>query len=138
MRVALIASHRDPHSAGIVDAGLCHGACGLGHLFNTLFQTTGNSDFADAARAWFSRALEMRQPKDGLAPFPAWFPPPYDVFLRKDSHGFLVGAAGIGLALLAAIGPFPPAWDRLLLMAGPRNGYGGGRPQSAGWWSTRS
>jgi lantibiotic biosynthesis protein len=29
--------------------------------------------------------------------------------------GFLTGAAGIGLALLAAVSPVEPEWDRLLL-----------------------
>lgn len=33
--------------------------------------------------------------------------------------GFLTGAAGIGLALLAAVAPVKPEWDRLLLVSIP-------------------
>jgi hypothetical protein len=35
----------------------------------------------------------------------------------QDDPGFLTGAAGVGLALLAATTPVEPAWDRLLLTA---------------------
>ena len=40
----------------------------------------------------------------------------------RDEPGFLTGAAGIGLALLAALFPVEPAWDRVLLASipGPR------------------
>lgn len=33
--------------------------------------------------------------------------------------GFLTGAAGIGLALLGAVSPVEPSWDRLLLCSVP-------------------
>ncbi|MBI3726400.1 hypothetical protein HY251_20940, partial [bacterium] len=34
-----------------------------------------------------------------------------------DDPGFLTGASGIGLALLAASTDLEPAWDRLLLLS---------------------
>jgi hypothetical protein len=37
-----------------------------------------------------------------------------------DNAGFLMGASGIGLALLAAIGSIEPTWDRVLLTAVPQ------------------
>jgi hypothetical protein len=37
--------------------------------------------------------------------------------------GFLMGAAGIGLALLAAATSVEPEWDRLLLLSS-RSGHG--------------
>ena len=32
-----------------------------------------------------------------------------------DLPGVLEGAAGVGLVLLAAVSPVPPAWDRIFL-----------------------
>ena len=82
----------------VTDAGLCHGAAGLAHVFNRIHQTTGDEACADAARRWSSRALDML--KQGAEPSQA---------------GFLSGSAGVGLALLAATSSIEPAWDRLLL-----------------------
>ena len=43
------------------DAGLCHGAAGLAHLYNRMFQASRDERFAAAARCWFQRTLELRQ-----------------------------------------------------------------------------
>ena len=103
------ASRRD-----VVDASLCHGAAGLGHLFNRMHQSTGDRACADAARRWFARALDMRT-REGLAGFG------YRARQRdpdselRDDPGLITGIAGVGLALLGAITTVEPAWDRLLL-----------------------
>ena len=123
--------------SGVIDAGLCHGAAGLGHVFNRLFQATGEKRLALAAREWFSVALNMparpaapillpqsklfgktmEMPADGIAGFSAWT---YSEALGWHwiaDRGFLTGAAGIGLALMAAIGRHEPTWDRVLLLS---------------------
>src|ERR1700720_2455791 len=117
------AARRRPGRSGRQDACLCHGAAGNGHLFNRLYQATGEPSFAAAARWWFGRALALRRPGTGLAGFsyrvaddrgePTLFPAP----------GFLDGAAGTGLALLAAITSVPPEWDRLLLVSFPAGSF---------------
>src|SRR5262249_12379647 len=53
LAVALRAAARPPDQAGVQDAGLCHGAAGLGHLFNRLYQATGEPRLAEAACFWF-------------------------------------------------------------------------------------
>ena len=55
----MAAAKRPRGFSGVVDAGLCHGAAGLGHVFNRLFQATGEQRLALAAREWFSVALDM-------------------------------------------------------------------------------
>jgi lantibiotic modifying enzyme len=57
--LAVAAAKRPLGFSGVVDAGLCHGAAGLGHVFNRLFQATGEQRLAVAAREWFSLALDM-------------------------------------------------------------------------------
>lgn len=117
--VARAAATRCSAEKSIVDAGLCHGSTGLLHLFNRLHQATGDPDLAEAARYWFERTLELRRPGEGVGGFPAWDIDADRKLGWRFDPGFLTGAAGIGLALLAAATPIEPAWDRLLLVSIP-------------------
>jgi lantibiotic modifying enzyme len=117
--VARRAAGRPPDQAGVMDAGLCHGAAGLGHLFNRLFQATGDPSFAEAARAWFERALLMRRPGRGVGGYEAWQPGDDGAPAWVADPGLLTGSVGIALALLAATTAIEPAWDRMLLVAIP-------------------
>jgi hypothetical protein len=98
---------------------LCHGACGRGHVFNRLYHTTGEALFAEAAIYWFELALAVRTAGRGTGGFLV------DEQRRDGAllnvRGFLMGAAGLGLALTAACCDDEPQWDRLLLLSGRRN-----------------
>jgi hypothetical protein len=118
LAIARAAAARPADTAGVRDAGLCHGAAGLGHLFNRLYHAVGDPCFAEAARFWFRRCLEMRKPGRGVAGFSRhWRQDGADIW-QKDP-GLLTGAAGIALALLAAITDIEPKWDRVLLATIP-------------------
>ena len=107
LAIAAHAASAAPEDAGVQGMGLCHGAFGLAHLYNRIYQAGGDELFADAARLWYRLGLEARVAgQDWPSVWGA------DV-------GFLTGAAGIGLALLAAVTPVEPEWDRLLLVAIP-------------------
>jgi lantibiotic biosynthesis protein len=108
------AARRDPARAGVRDAGVCHGAAGLAHLFNRLSQATGDRELAEAARRWLEAALAFRKPGAGLGGFLAHRPGPTGEVGWRVDPGLLTGAAGIGLALLAATTAVEPGWDRLL------------------------
>jgi lantibiotic biosynthesis protein len=99
---------------GVIDAGLCHGAAGLGHVFNRLFQASGDRVLAEAARFWLDRAVDMREPGRGVAGYEASragnAPPDVDA-------GLLEGAAGIALSLLGGVAAIEPAWDRMLMLS---------------------
>lgn len=114
LEIALGAAACPVDKAGVVDAPLCHGAAGLGHLFNRLYQATGEERLAEAARFWFEHVFGLRRPGQGVAGFGSqeqerWVP----------SAGLLTGATGIGLALLGATTSCEPAWDRFMLLAVP-------------------
>jgi hypothetical protein len=119
LSVARRAAERPSDEAEIFDAGLCHGAAGLGHLFNRLYQATGDSRLREASQFWFQRTLELRRPEGSIAGFAAWGPGPDGSLNWTDDPGFLTGAAGIALALLAAATAVEPAWDRALLVSVP-------------------
>ncbi len=125
-RVALDAATRPEAESGIVDAGLCHGSAGLGHLFNRCHQITGEAPLAEAARSWFRRALEMRRSGVGVGGYLAYSSPPGGDPEWLEVRGLLEGAAGIALALLAAVSAVEPAWDRVLMTSTrPVNGHRG-------------
>jgi hypothetical protein len=118
--LAVAAARRPADRVGVVDAGLCHGAAGLAHQFNRLYQATGVAELRAAACAWIDRALALRG-DHGIAGFASHDPDPADrarVTWVADP-GFLQGAAGIGLALLAADTALEPTWDRALLLSLP-------------------
>lgn len=104
---------------GIADAGVCHGAAGNGHIFNRLYQATREQVFLDAARFWFEKTLALRRPGEGVAGFLTWSGGVKGEPEWKSDSGFLSGAAGVGLALLAASESGEPEWDRPLLVAAP-------------------
>jgi hypothetical protein len=121
--IGLHSAARPESTALIRDAGLCHGAAGLGHLFNRLYQSTGEERFAESARFWLERALGFQEPGEGVAGFRAWeVNPETRAPGWRPEIGFLEGAAGIGLALLGAISSVEPAWDRVLLLSVRRPG----------------
>ena len=119
IRIAQTAAARPPDQAGVSDTGLCHGTAGLGHLFNRLFQATGEPKLQEAARFWLERTLALRVPGQGVAGFAAMTVGRDDKPCWVAEPGILMGGAGIALALLAAVTPLEPAWDRMLLVAIP-------------------
>lgn len=113
-RLALGVAARRFEDTPAPDAGICHGAAGIGHVFNRLYQATGEEPLGDAARAWLSQAVAMREPGLGIGGYRM-----FQSGKKYDHPGARIGAGGVGLALLAAISPVPPEWDRLLLASSP-------------------
>lgn len=113
LAVALHDCARPLAGTGVVDPCICHGAAGLGHVYNRLYQARGEEKLGAAARSWFERTLDMRRPGAGIAGYAGWWPESEE---WRAEPGLLTGVAGIGLALLAAISPVSPDWDRPMLL----------------------
>jgi class I lanthipeptide synthase len=120
LELARRAAARVTEAPEIKDACLCHGTAGVAHLFNRLFQASGDPALGDAARFWALRTLEVRQPGVGIAGFSAWRLDEQGREGWRDDPGLLNGAAGVGLALLAAATGLEPAWDRVMLTSIPQ------------------
>lgn len=112
---ALSAAARPQHLTRVMDPGLCHGAGGAAHFFNRLYQATGEERLAAAARSWYESALGFRQPGLGVAGFRSWASDGSGEQSWRDDPALLEGASGTALALLAAVSPVEPGWDRLFL-----------------------
>lgn len=104
---------RSFESSQVTDAGLCHGAAGVAHLFNRLSQASGDAELARAADRWFARTLELRR-TDAVAGWPRGLPSA-GTMTWEPATDLLTGATGVALALHAAISPIEPGWDQLLL-----------------------
>ncbi|MFJ9821725.1 lanthionine synthetase C family protein [Streptomyces sp. NPDC101151] len=89
------AARRHPHNA----PGLCHGLAGLLHITSRFAHDTKDPELTRAATELTEHLLAS------------------DDFVAAGGPGFLDGAAGVTLALLAAATDTPPDWDRSLLLA---------------------
>ncbi|MFE0044304.1 lanthionine synthetase C family protein [Streptomyces albireticuli] len=101
---ALKAAHRRPPArrrAGTAP-GLCHGMAGLLQITLRFAHDTGDADFSAAAVELTRRLLTWCEKDRAFA---------------EEGPGFLDGAAGVVLALLAAATDAAPAWDRALLLS---------------------
>lgn len=97
----------------ITEYGVCHGAAGNAHLYARLYNYTGEDAFAEAAKQWLRRALEMAYHKDGLAGFKVLSPNGKYV----NSINFLNGISGLGLVLISAIAVKAPTWDKCIMLS---------------------
>jgi lantibiotic modifying enzyme len=122
MEIARRAADRAPDQSGVMDAGLCHGAAGLAHVFNRMFQASGESWLGDAAEFWFGQTLDMRRPGEGVAGYSAQTMDEDGIKRWASEPGILTGAAGTALALLAAVSPVEPKWDQMFLVSIPTAG----------------
>jgi lantibiotic biosynthesis protein len=74
---------------------LCHGAAGLMHMTNRMYQATRDEAYRKTALTWLDRVLARID--------------------EAPAGDLLDGSVGIALALLAVATDLPPAWDRMLL-----------------------
>ena len=112
--LALHCATRSYDEARITDAGICHGAAGIAHLFNRMAQATGEPALRDAAVRWIDHTLAIRSELP-LAGFPANEPEPGGQIKLLPNASLLTGATGVALVLHAASSEIEPSWDRLLL-----------------------
>ena len=108
--LAAAAAHRPDAESGVSDAMICHGAAGNAHMFNRLYQASGEPLFRDAALKWYRSALRYGESVvdaiDGQPKFASFY-------------GLAVGVSGLALVLLAGIGRVAPDWDRVFSIAVP-------------------
>ncbi len=123
--MARLAAARPLETSGVRDISLCHGSAGNVLIFQRLFQLTGEACFRQAAQMYLEHLIGTRNPGGPFAGYTTYKPEmdaegkakentnPY-----KPDPGLLEGAAGAGLALLAALG-IEPKWDRFMMLSLP-------------------
>jgi lantibiotic modifying enzyme len=116
--LACRAAERPASETGVVNACVCHGAAGLAHLYNRMYQATGEPTLGRAAAYWLERTLDFyhlaRDSGDGWVQG-RWDQKPW----TWTGIDLVEGAAGVALVLLAATTSVEPLWDRMFLVSAP-------------------
>jgi lantibiotic modifying enzyme len=120
--LACRAAERPASETAVVNANFCHGAAGLAHVYNRMYQATGESTLGRAALYWLERTLGFyRLAKDAGG---SWVQGNWDPGQRElwtwTGIELVEGAAGVALVLLAAATSVEPTWDRMFLVSAPR------------------
>jgi hypothetical protein len=111
-------AQRPAEDTGVVDACFCHGTAGLAHVYNRMYQTTGEPALERAAVSWLERTLEYC--RTAVDNGPAWVQGSANPRMGPWTGLDIVdGAAGIALVLLAAATSVEPLWDRMFLLSAP-------------------
>jgi class I lanthipeptide synthase len=113
------AADRPPEETGVVDACFCHGTAGLAHIYNRLYQATGEPKLRRAGVYWLERTLDFYRSARGHGG--SWVQGSADPAQAGPwtGIGMMEGAAGVALVLLAATTSVEPLWDRMFLVSAP-------------------
>lgn len=107
-----ISQRKEFSETNISDAGFCHGASGVAHIFNKIWVKTKDPVFKEATDFWIQKTLDFAVHEDGVAGYKKYNP---TTKAYENDYGLLEGAAGIGLVLLSYItGDF--SWDYCLML----------------------
>jgi hypothetical protein len=110
---AMYAVRRRPtEMRGIPSPILCHGIAGLLQITLRFANDTGDTFFYDMALELLEQLIGLYEPETLLG-----FRNTQSDGCKVDDPGFLEGAAGVVLALLAAVTDTEPTWDRMLFLS---------------------
>lgn len=99
----------------VPDAGFCHGAAGLAHIYNVAFQQTGDLTMRTQALHWFAEISRRNRTGTGIAGYEYWRIDDREPRWTTDTS-LLSGAVGTALVLLAATEDREPVWQELFLL----------------------
>jgi hypothetical protein len=125
--LACRAAERPASEAGVVNACFCHGAAGLAHIYNRMYQATGEPTLGRAALIWLERTLDfyrLASSAGGAWVQGNWDPGQPELWTWTGVE-MVDGVVGVALVLLAAATSVEPTWDRMFLISAPRPDPGG-------------
>ncbi len=108
------AKRKNLKEAGVNDAGLCHGAYGIMHIYNYIYKETNDPVFKETTDFWMDRALDMAIHEKGYAGYMQWVGGENPGWRTEIS--LLEGIAGIGLSMISYLEPSISKWDECLMM----------------------
>ncbi|MGA0556583.1 lanthionine synthetase C family protein [Larkinella sp. VNQ87] len=107
------ADRRDLRDCHIYDAGICHGAAGITHLFRRFAQRMPHPVLTETADYWMRQTLRYATPAPNEDVFQVYS---LESGQFESNLGLLEGECSVGLVLLAELG-VPSHWDRFLLLS---------------------
>ena len=114
--IFLFSSKRtDLKSELVKDAGFCHGSSGIAHIYNRMYNNTGNEIYKTTSDFWIKETLKHATFNDGLAGFKAFRSKELGGW--RNEYNLLEGMSGICLSLLGSISSEYIDWDECLLLS---------------------
>ena len=115
-RLARLSADRRDENTRVLCSGICHGAAGVAHMFNKIYQITKEERYKTAANYWFGVLFDkflLNANPDRLIEV---VNRRYDGFEYHSDNGIIEGLSGVGLALHSALSDTPPLWDKIFLI----------------------
>ena len=101
MEVAFKTIPRSLEESNCIDPYFCHGAAGVAHQYNRLYQFTLNKSLQDARDRWIGFTQNYFEEKEFVE--------------RTRKFGLLEGVTGIALVYLSILSDTKPEWDAIFL-----------------------
>jgi lantibiotic biosynthesis protein len=96
-----LSTYKDRQESQVFDAGFCHGAAGVAHLFYKAFTKTSNPVFEDAAEHWYGQVLSFSCFTDSLLAGFKTHRLKNDKPQYTNDPSLIYGTSGTGLSLLS-------------------------------------
>lgn len=98
---------------GVVDAGFCHGASGLAHMYLRMYLFSNVVKFKESAYYWLNETLKFAKFENGLAGYMKWNG---KLNIWQNDFGIIEGVSGIGLVLIGFNSEKITEWDKCMLI----------------------
>ncbi len=116
--VAKLSTKRNEENGAVVDSGLCHGSGGISVIYQHIARYTDAPEITEAAQQWLQITLNRAALKPDLSGLLQNIDDiPKERIANYKVGDFLMGHAGIGLSLLAAISEEPVNWGSSLMLS---------------------
>jgi lantibiotic modifying enzyme len=109
------AKRRDLKQNLVEDAAICHGASGIGHMFQRMYNYTNEQEYLEAANYWLNVTLDFDIRNGEFKNYEPYLDDSGSSYEVKN--GMLKGISGIGLFLISAVSDIEPSWDSSLLLS---------------------
>lgn len=106
------ASRKKPEQTNVKDAGICHGAAGIAHIFLKTWQLTQDARFKQATDFWIRETLALAVYPDVRSGYKKYRG---EAEPAQPCETMIEGSAGIGLVLISYL-TGDTSWDYLFML----------------------
>ncbi|WP_367866700.1 lanthionine synthetase C family protein [Pedobacter sp. WC2423] len=99
----------------VIDAGFCHGASGIIHVFNKIWRKTNIENFLRSSEFWLEQTLAYSSGKPAEEGY-EFLVGNFEERSLKSCSTLLEGSTGVALAYLSYLNPEISDWDESMLL----------------------
>jgi len=99
----------------IVDAGFCHGSCGIAYIYYKLYLINGNSIFLETSHLWIKKTLAYRVSGSGLESY-QFLIGNFETRIFQSFRPLLEGLAGVAIVYQSFLNAYSQEWDECMML----------------------